>query len=385
MSQRQNLRPIKARLAALFVAALQSTLFTGCATRGVAPGTPLADMSLVATTEASATPRQQAIQIFQSDLLTSIQDTTDNGKALAAYQSGIIMLDLECSRYLDAIGSANQSASNERRQLSLVGGFASAIMGLTGSSAKEISGVATTFSFAGSSMESFTNAFLFSDAASSITKIVKESRSAWLSDINSQDRFDKLQSLDVIHLLGDYEQICRPAQIRSLIDQSIDKGTIVAERVATSDADVVMILQSLQSALGEMVTEEEAIVLYAWLKNPGQRTAGAALSTTEPIASLLVNRTSPELAAQLSRGFLPVLLAKSTVTERWEEGIKNLLNPVPLPAAPAPSPASASAGAGNAGITPSASAPASPTANGVRSTRQKLLMRRPTMPVLRVR
>lgn len=302
------------------------SLLAGCATSRVAPGSSLADTRL----EGGSTAFEHAVILFGKALQASALMPEDSAKAQKAFRSGLSMIDLQCNSYLDAVGSSNQAASNERRQVSLAGGFASAIMGLTGSSAKEIAGVATAFSFTGSSMESFTTAYLFSDAASSVTKIVRESQKAWLDSVATPGNLTNMDSADAVRLLGHYEQICRPAQIRALIDLSIAKGTVVAERAQTADADVGSVLQSLHASLGVPVSEAEAIVLYAWFRNPGQRTSGANLSANEPVASMLANRTAQILERQLAQAFLPISLAGSPVPDRWSPGVRSLLPVTPV-------------------------------------------------------
>jgi len=329
------------RLAGGFFFLVAVAALAGCATARVAPNAPLADTKVDA---GGKTAFEHALEVFGKDLTASAVTPEDPPKAQKALRSGLSVLDLQCSRYLDAVGMGNQSASNERRQVSLVGGFVSAVMGLAGSAAKEIAGVATAFSFTGSSMESFTTAYLFSDVASAVTKIVREAQKAWLDSVTTPGNLADMGSADAIRLLADYERICRPAQIRALIDQSIARGTVVAERVRTSDADVGAVLQSLQATLGASVSEVDAIVLYAWFKNPGQRDSGANLSAQGPLPGLLKNRDAVVLQRQLAQAFLPISLAGSPVPDRWSAAVKSLL-PIPAPASAAgaalPAPASA--------------------------------------------
>ena len=197
-------------------------LLTGCATYKSLPGATIADTPV----RGGTTAFELAVETFALDLKDSAANPGQTALAFKAFRSGRAMLDLQCDRYLDAVGSANQAASNERKQLGLIGGFASAIMGLTGSSAKEIAAVATTLSFAASSMDSFTTTYLFSDAAKSVTKIVRESQSAFLGSV--QGGMGGMDYSDALTVLGRYETVCRPAQIRALIDEALSKGNVVA-------------------------------------------------------------------------------------------------------------------------------------------------------------
>lgn len=337
------------------MAALLAAL-TGCTT--VPTGTQLAHTPV----EGGGSAFDRTRTRFATDLLDSITEPDCGTKAEKLFRSGMAMLDMQCSRYLDAIGLANQTAGNNRRQMSLVSGFAAAMMGMAGSTAKEIAGLTASFSFSGSSLESANTTFLFSDAASSVTKIVRESQKAWLDTTSTPAFLDGMKNLDAIRMLDAYEQLCRPPAIRALIDQSIARGTIVPQRAHTSDADTVAALESLQAVLGMPVTESQAIILYTWLKHPAQRSAGARLSGSEPLTTLLATRTEQVLAGQLARAFLPTALTDSQVPLRWSASVRFLLAP------------------GGADVTPASSMITDPAL--------KLpppVPRRPALPVLTVR
>jgi hypothetical protein len=214
---------------ALAAASVALLALGGCATRAVAPGPTIADATVRGTGgEPSRTVFEQAAEIFARDLQSSAAAPSDPARGSVAFLSGRAMLDLQCGRYLDAVGSANQAASNERRQVGLIGGFTSAIMGLTGNSAAEIAGVATAFSFAGSSMDAYTSAYLFSDASKSVGKIVRDGQGAFLDAVQAQ--VAGLSYAEAVSLLTAYEAICRPAQIRDLIDQAVSRGTVTTEQ-----------------------------------------------------------------------------------------------------------------------------------------------------------
>ena len=321
----------------------------GCSTLQTGLGKTIAETPI----SGASTVFEKSATTFGTKLSASADDPGDSGKASETLLAGRAMLDLQCERYLDAVGSANQASTNERKQVSLVGGFAAAIMGLTGSTAKQIAGVATSFSFAGSSMDAYTTTYLFSDAAKSVTKIVRQSQSAYLSALESQD--PELNYPNVVALLTGYEALCRPAQIRALIDEAIAKTTIVAEVKSPLpvDAEVGSVLSALTAALGQPISEPEAINLYAWYKNPSSRSTGAKTESNEPIASLKkAGLTDARLVSLLSQAFLPISLASSTVPSRWAPAVKQILAtaapPAPTPApgaaaAPAPAPVAAAA------------------------------------------
>lgn len=316
------------RLGLLASAVAATLILPGCATR-FSPGKNIADTKATET----STIFDHAAATFAADLQASANDKPDPTKAQAAFLSGQAMLDLQCARYLDAVGSANQAANNERQQVNLIGGFTSAIMGLTGSSAKQIAGVATSFSFAASSMDAFTTTFLFSDAAKSVTKIVRESQGVLLDSLEGQ--LSTLNYAETVRVLTRYEEVCRPAQIRALIDEAVAQGTVVpaVKKPSLTDAEVLSVLTALGAQLGRSVTELQAIALYAWLKNPGLRDKIGA----DPLIAEIATDNKGTLEKKLSQAFLPISLAGSAVPARWDPAVKQVV----AAATPAPAPTSA--------------------------------------------
>ena len=102
---------------------------------GTAAPVPAAGVTVVA----------QASDDFAWKRLQSAKDAKNANVALDAWLSGKVLLDLRCSAYLDAIGSATQEAANERKQVGLVGGLAATIMGLYGASTGVVAGTASRF------------------------------------------------------------------------------------------------------------------------------------------------------------------------------------------------------------------------------------------------
>lgn len=324
-------------------------LLFGCSTirGGTDAGKSIAGM----TVSEGKTVIDAAVETFAMDLKTSATDKTSVDKGAQMFLSGRAMLDLQCSRYMTAIGDAIQVATNERQQVGLIGGFTSAIMGLTGNTAKQIAGVATTFSFVGSSMDSYTTSYLFSDAATSVGTIVSGAQSAYLSSI--EENIPRLGYADAVALLTGYEALCRPAQIRTLIDDAVAKATIVAKVKAPlpSDQEMASVLATLAVVLGRPISEAEAINLYAWFTSPAERSTGPKLENNDPIPALKAGPpalSDADLQKQLVLGFMPVSLASSSIPARWAVALTKLKTTpmaahviTPNPAAALVAPASA--------------------------------------------
>lgn len=301
---------------------------SGCSTVGTKPGSNLAEMPA----GGGLTVLTKAVEVFAKDLVDSAEHPEDKTKAHKAYRSGLSALDLQCERYLDAVGLANQAATNERKQTALAGGLLASLMGLTGSTSKQVAGVAAGFSFAGSSLDAYTTSYLFSDAAKSVTRVVRQSQDAYLGALSYEP--DDLDYPTIVRLLTGYEAVCRPAQIRALIDDAIAKSRVVSETppLQAVDAEVGAVLEALAAEFGQRFNEAEAIVLYAWLTNTAERKSN--FDAREPVASLKKRpMTDEELARRLGRSLLSVSLAGSAVAQRWAGPVQSLRA---VAAAPAP-------------------------------------------------
>lgn len=327
------------RILAAVAAAGALLLASGCSTQKVAPGPTIAETTVVQArgTEPSRTVFEQSVATFGQALAASAAAPADTTLGGTAFTTGRAMLDLQCDRYLDAVGNSNQAAGNDRKQVSLVGGLASALMGLSGSSAREIAAVATSFSFAGSSMDAYTTSYLFSDASKSVTKIVRDAQGAFLNAIEGQ--LPTLDYAGAVALLTGYEAVCRPAQIRALIDDAVARGRVVAERPGQvgGDAEVASVLTLLRTQFARAFSEEEAIVLYAWYRS-GQTLRTAMEASFEPIRTLVAGMPAAQVEQRLAVAFLPMTLAGSSVPGRWQAAVDQIVKaatPPPPPGAPA--------------------------------------------------
>lgn len=358
MSPSQSTPP---RQAPILLAAVACLLATGCATRQVSPGPALAEMTIP---ERSRTLQEEARDRFVTALKLALENTDSSKSAAAmdgAWRTGVAYINLQCNAYIDGVGLANQAADNERRQTSLVGGLTASLMGLNSMNARDIAGVAAAFSFAGSSMDTYTSSYLFSDAAKSITRIVRESQAAFLTSVADQGGVSTLHVGEVVNLLVGYQAVCRPAHIRAMVDELVANGSVQAEfrRPAVSDGELALTLEALRTALGRSFSEEEGIQLYAWSSSPANRSGGRKLSEQEPAKGLLASLTpataglSAEAAAQaavaeldkrLRRAFLGLSLPGSRLQARWSPAVATLTQAEPAPPA---TPASATPAVGS--------------------------------------
>lgn len=203
---------------------------------------PLAGCTTVAPEPApllAATPMRDGTTIlahatttFANDLKLSSVAPDDPGLASNALKTGRSLLDLHCNQYLDQLGMTQQSHANQRRQTDLVGGFTSAILGLAGSPSSHVAAVAAGSTFVGSSLDSFSAAYLFSDATRSLVQLVREARRAFIDGLTVPRK--DLDYATMVDILSGYEAVCRPAQIKALINEALTNARVEAEPVANA-------------------------------------------------------------------------------------------------------------------------------------------------------
>lgn len=285
------------------------------------PKAPVPEPTFAQVSMEDKTVLSRAVDDFYTRYKASAELTTASPQnAQGLLNAGRVLIELRCEEYLDAIGQSTQAAGNMRQQTNLVGGLSSALMGVTGSSAKEIAGVASAFSFAGASMDAYSTAYLFADAGTSIIKLVHSSQELFMDEVNKSLQNTVLNHTNAVHILLGYQSICRPAKIRALVNDAISKAQVVAEIVPDNGADleVMGVLAQLTRALGEPVSESDALRLYARVLKPEDGSLTLASGTAIKKAQI----------ASLSNIFLPLGLKSSKVGERWRSALNGTTPPV---------------------------------------------------------
>ncbi len=303
--------------------ALMSLGLGGCASYFTRPSitvghTEFGSEAAAESPEKGSTVMEFAAVKFAEELRKSANDSSNNAQARRAVVAGRSLLNLRCSDYLDQIGIKNQRAANERRHVDIVGGFASAIMGLTGGSAKSIAAVATSFSFAGSSLDSASATFLFSDASKSINFLVRDAQDKYVAKLN--DFEGAWTYADAVDILTGYEELCRPSAIRALVDDAISNTKLEAEDPANGSGKSLagQMVGQLQAGLGnKAVNERDAITLYDWYANVADR---KTIEGTPSFKDVLGRRTlkPTDVEAKVAPAFAIVIKTKSSpLLARW--------------------------------------------------------------------
>src|SRR5262249_52013886 len=128
--------------------------------------------------------------------------------------------------YFRALGQYAQEYAYGSKQLSLTGGTAAAIEGLTGVAAKAISITGSTFAFGAASAAAYQDTFVFSPDVASVENLVKGAQDAARKAIVPTSPSGPANRDDVGNLLKQYEKTCEVQTIRNLVNQSINVAKV---------------------------------------------------------------------------------------------------------------------------------------------------------------
>ncbi len=311
-------------IAGLFCASL-SSLIAGCAAPSPNSGT-IDSAKFGGTTEPSVVKDETVLAhqeaMFAWKLQASAKAPKDHGSAQEMFIEGKVWLDLNCNKYLSELGQALQRESNNRQQVGLVGGLASTILGLSGANAAVSGGTGAAFSFSGASMDAHATAYLFSDSTTGIAKLVQGAQQAYMDYIKDDlNAYDYQQSVGA---LSKYGLLCSPGEIRRLINESLSAAKVVAQSPDTQAAqtELMTVLGALNQTLSTPVTEGDAIALYAWYIQPGNRSQIA--NGTATVSSAIAGAgggNADTLSSKLSPTFLKLAVKGDPLAARWASSV----------------------------------------------------------------
>ena len=101
------------------------------------------------------------------------------------------------------------------------------------------------------------------------------------------------------------------------------------------ESEVLSILVLLRGQLGRSISEEEAVVLYAWYRASSSLREKIA-SRFEPAKSLVAQLTVATLDQRLAQAFLPLSLGGSAVAVRWSAPAAEIARAADPPSAAPP-------------------------------------------------
>jgi hypothetical protein len=157
------------------------------------------------------------------------QDSKTNAVFLT---EGMALVQSNCSAYFTRLGSGAQHLGFARKETSLAGGLAAAVMGLAEASATAISVTASAFGFTTATMDNFSEAYLFAPDIRATQDLVMSALEAQrsigaqvLQDVASKNQ--TLSFTQASQFLLEMETYCQPHGIRSLVTSAVNSQRAV--------------------------------------------------------------------------------------------------------------------------------------------------------------
>jgi hypothetical protein len=221
---------------------------------------------------------------------------------------GMALVQSNCSAYFTRLGAGAQHLGFARKETSLAGGLAAAIMGLADASATAISATASAFGFTTATMDNFSDAYLFAPDIRATQDLVMSALEAQrsigaqiISDVTGNNQ--SLSFTQASQFLLEMETYCQPHGIRALVTSAVNSQRVIPASEANKAALTTTTLVSRQ-------TSETSQALVAPLKltperatDPSQPGGGASGSTAAtpsvslPVPVQPVSQPAPPLPA----------------------------------------------------------------------------------------
>ncbi|WP_147459037.1 hypothetical protein [Pseudomonas sp. AOB-7] len=230
--------------AVLYVAAL-SVLMSGCSTSPLSKyqtpygvRNPIIEGQFSPAAQGSTSEAQTMlgdsaqiwVNAYRSVKAMNEGDAGYNGAVYKYVDTGVTYSKLLCSSYFDRLDFSHAHRNFAQKELGLLGGLSSALMGLAGASSGAIAATGSTFGFGGASFDAYNEAFLFGVDIRKLQLLVKERQSQKESDI-----FGRLnavgktypESIDTLaqaqRALDDYVFHCTQSGIMELVNDSVGR------------------------------------------------------------------------------------------------------------------------------------------------------------------
>jgi hypothetical protein len=187
----------------------------------------------------------------------------------ALLREGMAIVEYRCGLYFDVLGKAIQEISFSRRETSLIGGLVQGSMGLANQSSKAIANTGAIFGFSTGTMDAYQDVYLYTPEIDTIRRLVFGTLVTQSKRIIVTADSYSLDYGQVISLLKQYESVCQPASIRSLVNQAVHDGTIspAPKPASAQDNRIETLRNALEISLDrDAISEDEAFYLY-WLQN----------------------------------------------------------------------------------------------------------------------
>ena len=227
-----------------------------------------------------------AALIMANDALkkSNLNDSNANADLLIA---GMNLIKGNCSHYFTNLGKIGQNTSFARRETNLLGTSTAALMGMFDATSKAISATATGFGFTTSTIDTFSDVYLFSPEIKNVQDLVIDALKIQMDDGNKIAKAAKLNPIndpltytEVIQLLFQMESTCQPHGIHQLINTAVANNKVVPKFEESS-------VEKLQLDISEFEAKATAAKTKLRLLNPKIESNDNFIETTGDTASQL--------------------------------------------------------------------------------------------------
>lgn len=181
----------------------------------------------------------------------ALANPQSNEANLVFLTEGMALVQSNCSAYFTRLGAGAQHLGFARKETSLAGGLAAAVMGLAEASATAISVTASAFGFTTATMDNFSEAYLFAPDIRATQDLVMSALEAQrtigariIDGVGKKEQ--NLSFTQASKFLLEMETYCQPHGIRSLVTSAVN--TQLAAPATRAGSSQTLILQSKQGS-----------------------------------------------------------------------------------------------------------------------------------------
>jgi hypothetical protein len=204
------------------------------------------------STEPEAEKGMDRYSGFNAAYKTAKENPSDAGKNAEFLTEGIALVQASCSSYFTRLGNDGQHLGFAKKETSLAGSLAAALMGMYDASAKAISATAAGFGFATATMDNFSDTYLFSPDIRAVQDLVMSAldvQRTYGSQIVKDVRDGKsLTYTQVTQFLLEMESYCQPHGVRALVTKAVGTQKAVADTPPGSKEQLEQSIKDFKAA-----------------------------------------------------------------------------------------------------------------------------------------
>jgi hypothetical protein len=175
---------------------------------------------------------------------------------------GIALSDRLCSAWFQKLAEAQAKMAFERDAVSSVGGLAASIMGLSGTGAPAVAGVAAATGFGQQLIDSASANFIVAPDIGLIQDLVTQLRAAMVAELTART---PITYDDVLIQLVAYDNTCTHTKVKQLVNQSVTNSTKTAATDGTAAETTLGLELKPFFAADATLGPDQVVALYGLL------------------------------------------------------------------------------------------------------------------------